>query len=200
MHDSIQEKQQRFMTLFEPLQPRLQRFVLVMTRNEELARDIIGETILIAFERFHSVRDEKAFLSFLFTIATRIFREWKRKHGTMVGASEETLAGLLDPGISPDTATDIAAMYKALDLLPEKQREAVILFEVFGFSMKEIRDIQGGTGVGVRVRITRGRKKLAQLLGVEEKSDPPMEVTDHASGDTTMKTSALHFYSVRVEP
>lgn len=200
MHDSIQEKKQRFMALFEPLQPRLQRFVLVMTRDEDLTKDIIGETVLIAFERFHSVRDEKAFLSFLFTIATRIFREWNRKHSTMVAASEETLAGWLDPGTSPETAADIAAMYKALDLLPDKQREAVILFEVFGFSMKEIRDIQGGTGVGVRVRIARGRKKLAQLLGVEEKTDPPVETTDHASSDTTMKTSALHFYSVRVEP
>lgn len=186
------------MALFEPLQPRLQRFVLAMTRSEELTKDVIGETILIAFERLDSVRHEEAFLSFLFTIATRVYRKWGRTHDG-AAASEEDLAGLLDPGTPPDIAADVAAMYRALDLLPEKQREAVILFEVLGFSAREIREIQGGTEVGVRVRITRARKKLARILGVEGAPSRSPEASDRTSVDMSMGTNALHMYSVRVK-
>jgi RNA polymerase sigma-70 factor (ECF subfamily) len=199
MHDSTRDKQQRFMALFEPLQPRLQRFVLVMTRNEELTKDIIGETILIAFERLDSVRHEKAFLSFLFTIATRVYRRWRRTHDGATANAEEELARLLDTGTPPDIAADVAAMYEALDLLPEKQREAVVLFEVLGFSTNEIREIQGGTVVGVRVRIARGRKKLAQILGVADNPAESTGATDRTSSDTSMETNALHFYSMRAK-
>jgi RNA polymerase sigma-70 factor (ECF subfamily) len=199
MYDSMPDRQQRFMALFEPLQPRLRRFVLAMTRNEELTRDIIGETILIAFERLDSIRHEEAFLSFLFTIATRVHRKWSRTRRNATAANEEALERLLDPGTPPDVAVDIAAMYKALELLPEKQREAVILFEILGFSTDEIRAIQGGTLVAVRVRIARGRKRLAQILGVDDNSTRSEEATERTPGDTTTKTNALHFYSVRAE-
>ncbi|MEO5929741.1 MAG: hypothetical protein ABIR47_07405, partial [Candidatus Kapaibacterium sp.] len=46
-------------------------------------------------------------------------------------------------------------------------REAVLLFELAGFSTAEVRDIQGGTLVAVRVRLARGRKRLATMMGVE---------------------------------
>jgi RNA polymerase sigma-70 factor (ECF subfamily) len=53
---------------------------------------------------------------------------------------------------------------RALARLPEKQREAVILFEISGFSLAEIREIQGGSLSGVKSRIVRGRDNLANLL------------------------------------
>jgi len=167
------EKQQRFMKLFQPAQPRLQRFVLAMTRDAERAKDIVGETILIAFQRFDTLRHDEAFLSFLFTIATRVARRTAQKHTTL-GLDAVEVRGLVDPATPADVAADIGRLHNALGLLPEKQREAVLLFEIAGFSTAEIRDIQGGTLIAVRVRTARGRKRLAKLLGVEE----PVPTTD----------------------
>lgn len=38
------------------------------------------------------------------------------------------------------------------------------MFEILGFSMKEIHEVQGGTLIAVKVRISRGRSELTRLL------------------------------------
>ncbi len=95
------EKQQRFMKLFQPAQPRLQRFVLAMTRDAERAKDIVSETILIAFQRFETLRHDEAFLSFLFTIATRVARRTAQRT-TTVGLDAVEVKGLVDPATPAD--------------------------------------------------------------------------------------------------
>ncbi len=192
------DKQQRFLSLFEPLQPHLQRFVLAMTRNEELTKDIIGETILIAFERIDALRHDEAFLSFLFTIATRIYRKRSREMERTVGIEPEDVAGLFDHATPPDVAADIAALYVALEKLPQKQREAVLLYEVIGLSTQEIRDVQGGTLVGVRVRIARARKKLARILGVDDIITGPAATDHRKQYDDSAPVDDIHIYSVRI--
>lgn len=168
------------MALFQPVQGRLERFALAMTRDAEQAKDVVGETILIAFQRFETLRSEQAFLSFLFTIATRVARSHRQKRRTTDLETTEVEA-LLDPTTPADVVADIGRLYNALQQLPEKQREAVLLFEIAGFSTAEVRDVQGGTLVAVRVRIARGRKRLATLLGVEEPGEPT--VTQHVGND-----------------
>jgi len=172
------EKQARFMKLFQPAEPRLQRFVLAMTRDPERAKDIVGETILVAFQRLDTLRHEQAFLSFLFTIATRIARRGFRADSSMTLETAE-VENLIDPATPADVAADIGRLYTALQLLPAKQREAVLLFEIAGFSTAEVRDIQGGTLVAVRVRIARGRKRLATLLGADGPS--PLAAAERAA-------------------
>jgi RNA polymerase sigma-70 factor (ECF subfamily) len=51
--------------------------------------------------------------------------------------------------------------------LPSRQREALVLFELSGFSLDEIRQLQGGTLSGVKSRMKRGREQLRRWL------DPP---------------------------
>jgi RNA polymerase sigma-70 factor (ECF subfamily) len=197
---SAQEKQDRFMKLLEPLQPQLERFTLAMTRDRETARDVISETLLIAYQRFNSLRDEQAFLSFLFTIATRIYRrrtEHNRRHDELTG---EHLDVLIDRSMPPDVAADITAVYQALGLLPDKQREAVYLFEVTGLSMKEIQEIQGGTLVGVKVRISRGRKKLAAILGIDHLEDAHAGSNEREPAERTAANIDSHLYSVGIKP
>ena len=162
------DKNDRFMALFDPVHSRLEHFVLALTRNREAARDIVGDTVMIAYERFDSLRDPEAFLSFLFTIARRVYQQRARTGRRSEPLEESHWAGLCDPQMAPDVAADITAVYDALDSLPEPQREAVALFEILGLSTKEIQQIQGGTLIAVKVRLSRGRRRLAKLLGVEE--------------------------------
>ncbi|MBS1914331.1 MAG: RNA polymerase sigma factor [Bacteroidetes bacterium] len=171
---SSNDRKRRFMALFTPAQPRLQRFVLAMTRDSEVAKDIVGETVLIAFQRFDTLRDDKAFLSFLFTIATRVAHRRTRAGRFMADAAAVDFEQLFDRSTPGDVLADIRLLYDALHKLPEKQREAILLYEIGGFSTAEIREIQGGSLVGVRVRIARGRKRLAAMLGV---SDGPLSGT-----------------------
>lgn len=194
------EKQDRFLALLRKQQPALERYVLAMTRDPEAAKDVVGETILIAFERFETLKSPEAFLSFLFTIATRAYRRAEARSVRVPRADEHAIEGMLDPGISPETAADIGVVHHALAMLPEKQREAVVLFEIIGLSMKEIQVIQGGTVVGVKVRISRGRRKLAKYLGVDPMpaEQKPADRPATQADDVTM--NELHFLSIAEKP
>jgi RNA polymerase sigma-70 factor (ECF subfamily) len=168
------QQQERFLALFEPLYPDVERFVRALVRRERedavLVQDVVAETIALAFERFGSPRDEQAFLSFLFTIATRVYRQHRVRarrfirhevHIEHVGLLADSYAESFP---SPANAFDVERLYAALGKLPERQREALILFELLGHSMKEIADLQGDLVVTVKVRISRGRAALKRLL------------------------------------
>jgi RNA polymerase sigma-70 factor (ECF subfamily) len=162
-------KQDRFMLLLRPLYKRLERFALTMTKNRDDAKDIVGETVLLAYEHLEQLRSDEAFLGFLFTIASRVSQKRSRRRQEEP-ATEEQVEELFDNFTQPDVALDVQFLYEAMDKLPAEQREAVVLAEITGLSHKEIQKIQGGTVSGVKVRIFRAKRKLAQLLGVEKKS------------------------------
>jgi RNA polymerase sigma-70 factor, ECF subfamily len=177
------DRQHQFLSAFEPIRPNLERFVRAMARrwndDPEAAQDLLADTI----------RQPEALLSFCFTIATRLHRkhranaaryarldEQKLEYGSTarayahygddsqdVHASHGTysLHSEAEPLYETD---DIARLYQALERLPDKQREAVIMFEILGFSMKEIQAAQGGTLIAVKVRVSRGRSELARIL------------------------------------
>lgn len=157
-------KQQRFMALLKPVYPRLERFALTVTRNRDDAKDIVGETVLKAFEGFDMIREEKAFLSYLFTICSRVAQSSRYAKRTIADA--EQVEELFRNYTSPETATDIAILYQAMEKLSPDAREAIMLSEISGLSHKEVQEIQGGSLSSIKVRIFRAKKTLAELLGV----------------------------------
>jgi RNA polymerase sigma-70 factor (ECF subfamily) len=193
------DRQEQFLALLDPVHDSLSRFVRGMARDREEGRDLIAETILVAFENFGSLRDGRAFLSYLFTIARRICRH--RSHrARLFGRYDEGDAAMLAAQTSaPDAAADVPALYAALDRLPAGQREAVVLFELSGLSLEEIREIQGGTLSGVKARVARGRRKLAELLGVDDpaptKTPMPPVISPNRNGATIQGEDQALSYS-----
>ncbi len=55
-------------------------------------------------------------------------------------------------------------MYEALSKLPEHQKESIILYEIIGFSVKEIAELHETGESAVKQRLARGRQKLIELL------------------------------------
>jgi len=159
------EKHTRFMALLEPCTAKLSRYCHAMTKDVENGRDLLSDAVLLAYENFEKLRAPEAFTSYLFTTARRLFyrRERRKKFWGVFGSEAEALAD--DRGPTPEVKLDLEALDRALEALPEPQREAVILFEISGLSLAEIREIQGGSLSGVKSRIVRGREKLAELLG-----------------------------------
>jgi RNA polymerase sigma-70 factor (ECF subfamily) len=162
------QRKERFMALLGPVRHRLAHFARAMTRNHDDAQDLISDTVLAAFERFEQVKDQKAFLAYLFTIAARIHKRRSWRARLFDRYDPEKAASVHDRGTSPDVSADIRALYDAMARLPARQREAVALFEISGLSLEEIRNVQGGSISAVKMRLVRGRKQLALLLGVGE--------------------------------
>jgi RNA polymerase sigma-70 factor, ECF subfamily len=154
----------RFFELVQPVRDRLVWHIYVMTKDEDEARDIVGEAIIRAFEHFHELRSEATFECFLFTIARReFFNDWKRKlRFIRLGVEHEGIAS--DSLHTVEIGPDIARLLHCISELPPRQRETLSLFEIGGFPLEEIRAIQGGSLSGVKSRLVRARKLLESRL------------------------------------
>ncbi|MFC2130096.1 RNA polymerase sigma factor [Bacteroidota bacterium] len=162
MNDS--DRQKEFLKYFEPARESLSRFARAMCKNNEDSKDLIADTILAAYENFGKIKNKQAFLSYLFTTASRIYKRkiWRNR---IFGLFDETKAeNLENKDSSAEVKFDILVLNEALEKLPQKQKEAIAFFELSGLTLEEIRKIQGGTISGVKSRLKRGRQKLIELL------------------------------------
>lgn len=158
-------KQEKFMTLYRPVARDIERYVMNLTRNRVDAKDVINETVMLAFERIDTLKEEKAFLSWMFSIAHRAWVHMKRKNTRTLACLPEDLDLLSSPSRSPEMELEITFLYAAMDRLEEKMREALILAEIFEFSHKEIADVQNTTVSNVKIRVFRAKRILAKRMG-----------------------------------
>lgn len=157
------------MKLLTPNSDKLSRYCIAIARNREDARDLMSETVLKAYQSFERVSKPDSFVYYLFSIARRInFRQqWKKR---IFGNWDEKLfENIQQHETTPETNVDIQILYNTLAKLPAKQSEAVVLFEISGFSIEEIAKIQGSTQSAVKSRLKRGREKLSELISEKEK-------------------------------
>ncbi|MBL7976588.1 MAG: sigma-70 family RNA polymerase sigma factor [Candidatus Kapabacteria bacterium] len=158
-------KQERFLNMLEAVHTRLWRYAEALCKNRHDAEDLVSETVLIAYKQMDKLHDENAFVFYVFTIARRLHRKrkWKLRFFSELPTEHEDLT--VTPEAQPDVQADFSALYKALDTLPAAMKEAVVLFELSDMTLEEIRVIQGGSLSGVKSRVTRGRERLAKILG-----------------------------------
>jgi RNA polymerase sigma-70 factor (ECF subfamily) len=195
------EKQERFERLIIPIWNQLARYCHTVAGDHETARDLMSETLLLAFQSFQQLREEKAFKGYLFRIAVRVNSEWRKSAARQTPLTDELalhleMSTLRDDGNSALRSIESRELYEALSTLPEKQREAVVLFEISGLSLREIQEVQGGTLSGVKTRIARGREELARKLGVRSTKGksmpvvtPPVQITSALSQRTPRSTT-----------
>lgn len=176
-----EEKQKEFLEILNPIRQKLSNYARALTRNTEDARDLASETIMCAYENFENLKDINAFAPYVFKIASRIFKRniWRRRFW---GYFDSTQAeNIIDNNSNPDTLIDIKILYEYLAKLPEKQKEALVLFEITGLSLEEITEVQGGTISGVKSRLKRGRETLKALLN--SRTDNNNIVTNNKDND-----------------
>src|SRR5579872_5447306 len=102
----LRGRQERFLCLYLPAHDRLARFARAMVRDRDEARDLVGDTVLAAYEHFDELADPQAFVSWLFTIARRIATRSRRRSRVVSEYDEAAIALLPDPGMQPDEAAD----------------------------------------------------------------------------------------------
>ena len=180
-------RQEEFLALLNPQYGAFMRYVRAMTGDPEDARDIAGETLLLAFEHFDTLRDPSSFLFYLIKIAKR--QHWKvTRRGRLFVRFDQTHEDLqIDPNAAPDLHPDIALLHESIELLPLRQRESLVLFELVGLSLEEIRKLQGGSLSGVKSRVARARKKLVGMLS-ERKETVEMHVSSGIENTVTIET------------
>lgn len=153
-----------FITRFEPLKPKLESFAVYLAGNREDAKDIVAETVMIAYERIESLQSDKALLSFLLTIARRVNIEKYRRSQKIKLVDIIEFDRVYSEAESPEQILAVKELYKALAEIDSDKAEALILAEIKGFSHKEIALAQQCSVANIKVKIYRAKKQLAKLL------------------------------------
>lgn len=158
----------QFLHYYDQSHERFARYCRALASGEEEAKDLMSESILRAFENFDGLKNRDAFPAFLVAIARRIYLNQLRRNKFKALFSPARAESIPDDQPRGDTSADVEILYQALDQLPQKQKESIILFEISGFSIKEIAEIQNSGLSAVKARLARGRKQLTLLLSDAE--------------------------------
>jgi len=148
--------------------------------REEDARDVCQETFLRAFRALPAFRGQSKFSSWLYRIALNLCRDWMRRErrSPIVQAPEDVdlmeLAAAAEPSESIEELVgrkDLArSVERAMTLLSEEQRTAIVLKEYHGLTFQEIADLVGCPLSTVKTRLYQGLTVLRRELAKTEKT------------------------------
>ncbi len=166
--------EQAFVQLTSPHRSLLHRHSYRMLGSLHDADDAVQETMLRAWRGLPSYRPEAPLRAWLVRIATnvclRLLEKRNRDEAMAVDAhlepypaslldSVETRAPLPDDEVAEREQVGLA-LVTAMQLLPPKQRVAVLLRDVLGWSAREVADLLEDTVPSVNSALQRGRERL----------------------------------------
>jgi RNA polymerase sigma-70 factor (ECF subfamily) len=157
---------QRLMELLAPVYRQAAGFARRVAGSAADGDDVFQEAVLRAHAALPALRDPTRFRSWFFAILVSVHRNRARR-----SLWRRFLPIDAEPASAPDPAGEDGAAWederhraaraaKALAGLPPEQREAIVLFEIEGFSIDEIAVIQKVTPSAVKSRLVRGRARL----------------------------------------
>ncbi len=137
-----------FSNLILDSEPTLYRVAMSMLRNEKDCEDAVQTAILTAFEKLGMLRREEYFKTWLVRILINVCNKQLK--------SAAKTAELHD--------TDISSIRMAIESLPVKIRQVVVLYYIEQFTVKEIKQILKIPEGTVKSRLSKGRKLMKNYL------------------------------------
>ena len=151
-----------FITHVEREQEALRGFLLALCcGNKDDADDLAQDALVKAYLSLAGYQNKGKFRSWLFKIAYNTFLNHKASCRTMETIDE---ARTLVSGTSADASFEYQDLYLALRTLPPKERSAITLYYLNGYSIKEIAVITDASESAVKTQLSRGRDKLKAKL------------------------------------
>jgi RNA polymerase sigma-70 factor, ECF subfamily len=143
--------------------------------REDDARDVTQEAFLRAFRALPAFKGQAKFSSWLYRITLNLCRDWARKQRrTPVVQAPEGMDGMELAAATPavtESIEDRVARHdmgrhvaRAMQVLPDEQRSAIILKEYHGLTFQEIADLQGCPLSTVKTRLYQGLSVLRREL------------------------------------
>lgn len=162
--------------LYEAHFDGLYRHLRYLSGDPSATEELVQETFALAFSAVSKFRGDAGFVTWLHGIGINVVRtHWRRakKRGVLATRLRMLTEALAEQAEPPDRGTlrrqRAAALYSALERLPDHLREAFVLRELEGLSPQEAAAQLGITPNNVNVRAARARTKLRKLLEALER-------------------------------
>jgi RNA polymerase sigma-70 factor (ECF subfamily) len=140
--------------------PALRRYARALTRDADTADDLVQDTLVRALRSEHLFQGDEI-RSWLYTILTNLNRNRLRS------LARRPVLSPIEDNDAPDLAGPEAGgrdIERALALLVEEQRTALLLVVLEGLSYREVAEVQGVPIGTVMSRLARARVQIKTYL------------------------------------
>jgi RNA polymerase sigma-70 factor, ECF subfamily len=162
----ILEQRRRFEHESHSLRPDLHRFCTRMTGSVSDGEDAVQETLVHAFYHLPELRDGGSFRSWLFRIAhNRCVDLLRRRRALLPLDDEQAPAGDLPSELEQQQLAQ-QALAIIFTRLPSRERAAIVLSDVLGYSLEEAAEITSSNAGAVKSAVYRARQRLTQAMSV----------------------------------
>lgn len=161
-------EQEHYAILVGRYQGMLYRHALGMVLQEDAAADLVQDSFIKAYTSLAHCQDPARFKAWIFRILSNRCKDYLKNRRRQTVPLEEDTA--LTPS-SDDPEFDFeqqelqAAVNRALETLPDAQREAFLLKHVEGRSYEEMAVMLEVSVSALKMRVFRAREALQALLG-----------------------------------
>ncbi len=147
----------------------LYRFAVALTRDPDLAGDLVQDTMVRAIERGHQYRGDAPLGAWLRRILRNLAVDRARRaaHELVVEEVEDDWRRdeyTVDPAVVAARSSELAELEDALVRIPFVYRTAVLLHDVEGWTVREIAELEEIGLPAAKQRLRRGRMALVSAL------------------------------------
>jgi RNA polymerase sigma-70 factor, ECF subfamily len=167
------------MTSFETMMidclPHLRAYGRSLTRDPDMADDLVQDTIVRAIGARESFQDGTNLKAWLFTILRNKFLDDRRRKRGFFEQIETVVHERLVCPPSQDAAVEFANVARVFWTLSAPHREILMLIGVNGLNYEEAADILGCPIGTVRSRLSRARTELQKKINATDTDVPSAE-------------------------
>lgn len=165
-----------FKTIVTTWQDMVYNTALGILQNAEDAEDVAQEVFVQVYESIHTFKGESKLSTWLYRITTskaldHIRRKKRKKRFAFVqhlfSENNEIIIQPSDfhhPGVVLDRKENAAALFKAIEKLPDNQKTAFVLNKVEGLNYQEISEVMKTTVSSVESLLHRAKTNLRKSL------------------------------------
>ena len=165
------EEQRRWREGVVELIPALRAFAWSLSHNASDADDLVQDTLIKAWTHRDKFELGTNLRAWLFTILRNTYyteiRKRRRENDGMAALAQQDT----NIGPSQEWSATLTSLKDALALLPDDQREALVLVGAAGLSYEEAAEVCGCALGTIKSRVNRARAKLLTLMGAEATED-----------------------------
>jgi RNA polymerase sigma-70 factor (ECF subfamily) len=152
----IAEERQSFEELFLDQHDRLYRALYFITGSRDDAEELMQDAFLKLWERWDSIDTIEDPVAWLFRVSLNGFR-MRARRARVAARRFVTMVSPGDPFEDVNVREEVRRMLRSL---PQRQRAALVLTEIFDYSSEQAAQILGIRPTTVRVLASQGRAAL----------------------------------------
>lgn len=168
------------------LVPHLRAFARSLTGNPATADDLAQETMLSAWKARDKFEPGTNMKAWTFTILRNKFYSLKRRSWRSAPLDQEMAENTIIAASNPEDNLALDDVRHAMLMLPDEQREALILIGASGLSYEEASIVCGCKVGTIKSRVSRARKELEQILSDGDFSRSEGSIPAHEAFDAIL--------------